>query len=366
MTRVIGVMSGTSLDGIDICYVRFNDNGFKLINYTEVAYSSTIKMKIEKAISNNMDIGELTSLHYELGYEYSRAIKIALLKFAITNDEVDIIANHGQTIFHNDNKPEVIDSTLQLGCGDIIKSQLNTNVVTDFRAADISLGNKGAPLVQIFDKYLINIYNLESCGFLNIGGISNIYIDSIDKSFDTGPGNMMINYATKKLYNMDFDNDGLIADKGKVNIPMLNYLMSHDYFNQNTQLSTGREDFGDHYANEILLRFKSIPHCDIIATLTQFTANSIAHQILKYVDDIKQTIYVSGGGAYNTTLLKLLRNNFKNTSVLLIDELGIKANQKEAVAFAYFGYANYNNICLQSQNGKQTIYGVLHKKGNYE
>ncbi len=363
MTSVIGVMSGTSLDGIDICYTKIDENNFQIIDYIEIDYLDNIKSKIILAINGEMSLSELTSLDYELGYEYSRAIKLAFTKFGITSNDVDVIANHGQTIYHNDNKHGTINSTMQLGCGDIIKEQIDVDVVTDFRAADIAVGNKGAPLVQIFDKYLVGSKNLFNSSFLNIGGIANIYINKVNKSFDTGPGNMMINYAVKKLYNQEYDKDGLIALGGEVNSEMLDYLLEHKYFKNNEQLSTGREDFGDDYTELILNKFKTLNSQDIITTLTKFSADSIAKAFLKELKDEKQSIYVSGGGAYNKTLLMFLNQNFEKTKVMTIDEIGIGANLKEAAAFAYFGYANYNNIKLETQNGRKTILGVLHRRG---
>lgn len=363
MTRVIGIMSGTSLDGIDICYTKIDANNFEIINYIEVDYLDDIKLKISRAIAGKMTLSQLTSLDYELGYEYSRALKIAYDNFKITTSDVDLIANHGQTIYHNDNKPGTISSTMQLGCGDIIKEQLSADVVNNFRAADIAVGNKGAPLVQIFDKYLVESRNLEDCSFLNIGGIANIYIAEANQSFDTGPGNMMINYAVKKLYDQEYDTDGLIAASGETNQLMLEMLLDHRYFQREDQLSTGREDFGDDYTKQVIDEFRMLSNEDIVATLTRFTADSIAKEFLKKVADKKQTIYVSGGGAYNKTLLMFLNQNFKNTKVVAIDEIGIGANLKEAAAFAYFGYANYNNIKLETQNGQMTILGVLHRRG---
>lgn len=363
MTKVIGVMSGTSLDGIDICYVDFKPEGFKILNYIEVDFVDEVKEKIIKAINGDMSISQLTSLDYELGFEYARALKLAMKEFKIESSDVDVIANHGQTIYHNDNKHGVVDSTMQLGCGDIIKEQLQIDVVTNFRAADIAVGNKGAPLVQIFDKYLMDILDLENCSFLNIGGISNIYIDKLNKSFDTGPGNMMINHAMKKFYNLDFDRDGKIAAQGQVNNEMLEYLLKHEYFHKIDQSSTGREDFGDDYTESILKKFEYMKNQDIISTLTKFTADSISAEVLKNIQDAEQTIYVSGGGVYNKTLLMFLKENFKNIIVLPLDEIGVGANLKEAVAFAYFGFANYNNIKLKTQNGRETILGTLHKRG---
>lgn len=363
MNKVIGVMSGTSLDGIDICYVDFKPSGFEILNYTEIDFLDEVKEKIIKAINDDLSISQLTSLDYELGFEYARAIKLAMKAFKIQSCDIDVIANHGQTIYHNDSKPGTIDSTMQLGCGDILKEQMQIDVVTNFRAADIAVGNKGAPLVQIFDKYLIDTLNLENCCFLNIGGISNIYIDQLNKSFDTGPGNMMINYAMKKFYNLDFDRDGKIAYQGDVNIELLEFLLKHEYFQNTEQLSTGREDFGDQYTESVLNKFEYLKNEDIISTLTKFTADSITVEVLKNLQDVKQTIYVSGGGVYNKTLLKFLQENFENIIVLPLDEIGIGANLKEAAAFAYFGFANYNNIKLETQNGRETILGTLHKRG---
>lgn len=363
MTSVIGVMSGTSLDGIDICHVLIDNQTFNVQNYAEFDYLPEVKQKVILGIKGDLALSQLTSLDYELGYEYARVLKKALVQFGLTASDVDVIANHGQTIYHNDNKSGTVNSTMQLGCGDIIKEQLQIDVVSNFRAADIAVGNKGAPLVQIFDQYLINQFELPTCSFLNIGGIANIYISSKKFAFDTGPGNMMINYAVQKLYGYEYDNNGQIAKQGQVNQQLLDTLLNHEYFKQDVQLSTGREDFGDDYCQMILDQFKFVTNEDIITTLTKFTADSITNQFLKYTTDENQMIYVSGGGAYNQTLMKFLNANFENTKVEPIDNIGIGANLKEAAAFAYFGYANYNQIKLKTLNGRETILGVLHRKG---
>ncbi len=363
MINVIGVMSGTSLDGIDICHVSFNKDDYQINNYLEVEYTDVIKSKIRKAINQQLTLSQLTSLDYELGYEYARAIKLALKTWNTQASTIDVVANHGQTIYHNDNKPGTISSTLQLGCGDIIKQQLNVDVVTNFRSADIAVGNKGAPLVQIFDDYLIEKKKLNNAMFLNIGGISNIYIQAINNSFDTGPGNMLINYAVSRLYNCEFDRGGQIAASGNVNECLLEELLDHSYFKNDSQVSTGREDFGDDYCEKILTKYSTIPNPDIICTLTKFTADSIAQEVLKRILDSEGTIYVSGGGAYNERLILFLSENFDRIKIKRIDDIGICANQKEAVAFAYFGYANYSNIKLKTLNGCKTILGVLHRRG---
>lgn len=366
MCNVIGVMSGTSLDGIDICHVMFTNTSFMIRSYIELPYTKEIKKKIRLALNEKLTISELTSLHYELGYEYSRVLKIAIAKWNLNQGDIDLIANHGQTIYHNDSKPQTINSTMQLGCGEIIKTELKIDVVTDFRAADIALGNKGAPLVQLFDKYLTSIKNLGRVSFLNIGGIANLYIEKANMSFDTGPGNMMINYATHKLFTQDYDVDGNIALKGEVNQDLLEYLQGHNYFKQNQQSSTGREDFGDEYTKSILEKFQQVNKYDIITTLTKFTADSIAKGYLQYCNDEEGIIYVSGGGCYNQVLMQLLQANLRNVKIKSIDELGINPSQKEALAFAYLGYANLKNIKLKTLNGKEAILGVYHKGGCYE
>ncbi len=356
-------MSGTSLDGIDVCLVEFNLQDFKIVEYQEFDYNPDIKQKVIAAINHQLTLSQLTSLHYELGEQYAEVIGQALELWNQDYSSIDVIANHGQTIYHNDNKPGTVASTMQLGCGDVIKQKLNIDVVTDFRAADIAVGNSGAPLVQIFDQYLVESLNLENSSFLNIGGIANIYIDRLGVSFDTGPGNMMINYAMSKLYQCEYDRDGVIAASGQIDQQLLADLLSHSYFSNSQQRSTGREDFGDEYTEQILNLYRHLKPEDVIATLTMFTAKSIANEYLKLETTPNGRIYVSGGGAYNQTLIKFLQGCLEFTSVASIDQIGVGADAKEAVAFAYFGFANYRNMKLKTLNGKQTILGVLHKRG---
>lgn len=345
----IGLMSGTSLDGIDVCLASHENNHHELIEFRSYAYSEALKQKILKASKlDTSNVQLICSLNKELGMAYVDAIK-KFLKDTNTNiDDISFIANHGQTIWHN---PEMIDgtypSTLQIGDASYISYAFNKTVVFDFRSLDISAGGCGAPLVPVIDYLLFK--DKAPAILLNIGGISNItYIPKNKKqeevvAFDTGPGNMLIDGLMMKLYNLPYDEDGSIALKGNVSKELLDYLMKDEYYDLDYPKSTGREKYNEDYINKIIdiSNKLNLKNEDIIRTVTKLTSSAIKYQIKKFFKEFDGVLIPAGGGCNNPVMMKDLESS--DYTLQKIDDFNISADAKEAYAFSILGYLRLTN-----------------------
>lgn len=357
----IGLMSGTSLDGIDVCLASHENNHHELIAFRSYAYSDELKQKILKASKlDTSNVQLICSLNKELGIQYVNAINKFLEDTNTNIDDIAFIANHGQTIWHN---PESIDgtypSTLQIGDASYISYKLNKTVVFDFRSLDISAGGCGAPLVPVIDYLLFK--DKAPAILLNIGGISNITYIPKDKqqeqvvAFDTGPGNMLIDGLMMKLYNLPYDEDGRVALKGQVSKELLDALMQDEYYDQKYPKSTGREKYSHEYIDYILQLSKKfkLKNEDIIRTVTALTASAIKYQIKKFFKDFDGVLIPAGGGCNNPVIMKDLESD--DYTLQKIDRYNISADAKEAYAFAILGYLRLTNQAsnLRSVTGSQ-------------
>ncbi len=363
---ICGIMSGTSLDGIDIAFVQVRDHGestqIKLEAFEEIPFEDEVQEMIRRnSEPDSSSVNEICFLHTLLGYVYADAVKSTAMKHNIDVSSVDLIGLHGQTIHHLP-KPRhysrySIGSTLQIGNGSTLAALLNLPVISDFRSADVTLGGQGAPLVPYFDYIMFRSDDTDRA-MINIGGIANITVlkkgCSLNEviAFDTGPGNMVIDGLMRHYYNKDYDMNGSIASQGHVHNEMLLSLLQHSYIEQPFPKSTGREMFGDNYLHTIIRVAEEKYHLtpeDIIATLTQFTIACIAHAIRKYVrEDSSLEIIVSGGGAQNKQMMQCLKDTLSSASITPIDTFGIPSNAKEAICFSVLAnewlYGNAVNI----------------------
>ncbi|MFH1052373.1 MAG: anhydro-N-acetylmuramic acid kinase [bacterium] len=355
---VSGLMSGTSLDGVDAALVKFwNFKGkhkFKLIDFQYLPFKSDFKKAILNVINSKILISEVSSLNFQLADYFIKAIDLLLSKNKVKRSNVDLIGMHGQTVWHeppNKNKLSTQNSqlptTLQLGSAPVLCHNLNIPVISDFRSADVALGGQGAPLVPIFDREFLSD-KMRNVIALNIGGISNITYLPMNGdviAIDTGPGNVLIDTFSKTLFRTDFDNHGSIAVSGKFSEPLFNYLTKIKYIKDKPPKSTGRELFDKKLSEKIIqiIRKYKIPKNDVIFTLTQFTAWSIAVNIRLFADEHSRVV-VSGGGANNLTLLKLLRLELPKAEIICSDDIGIDSDAKEAICFAYLAWRNIANL----------------------
>lgn len=367
----VGLMTGTSLDGVDVALVKLSGQGFdtqcRLIHFVSLPLSAVLKQRIQQECNNESStVAGICALNVELGDLYVKSVKHllqavetmgetmpeALLGFS---GKLDFIASHGQTIYHL--PPKVakregrVASTLQIGDPSSLAYHFTTDVYFNFRMMDIAAGGDGAPLVPLTELILYR-HPHKNRLLQNIGGIGNVTImpkNAVAEevyAFDTGPGNMMMNDAMKLLYDQDYDEGGVIAASGSLIEALFAELKAHPYLKVSPPKSTGRELFGSHYTHDLLARYHAEKAEDIIHTLTRFTAFSIAESYQQFIlPNMKvDEVIVGGGGAYNPTLMSDLQAALPALKVMTNEAIGISSDAKEAIAFAVLGYQTYHRL----------------------
>ncbi|WP_371376079.1 anhydro-N-acetylmuramic acid kinase [Sporomusa aerivorans] len=342
---VAGLMSGTSLDGIDAALVRIEGSGpscrVKQVAFKTVAYEQGLRQAILKVCrQDSASVADICALNFTLGERFAAAVAEVCQEAGVDLGELDLIGSHGQTIWHIPGS-----STLQIGEPAVIAERTGVITVADFRVRDVAAGGQGAPLVP-YTEYVLYRDNRKTRLLQNIGGIANVTVlpagcgPETVTAFDTGPGNMLIDYTVSRITGgrFAFDDAGRMAGCGRVNAGMLAELLAHPYLAQQPPKSTGRELFGEPFAGGLVGKHlaRGMSGEDIVATLTAFTAESIAGSyrlfILPYytVDEV----IVSGGGSHNQVLLAMLRRQLPDIPVRTQEEAGFSSDAKEAVAFA--------------------------------
>ncbi len=347
--KIIGLMSGTSCDSIDagLCEV-YPDLSCKLITGINYKYPEHIRAKIFNLFNGQADIQDVCQMNFAIGHCFADACKLIISE----HEKPDMIASHGQTIYHfpYDDKLDGINlrSTLQIGESSVIAEETGCMVISNFREADIAAGGDGAPLVCFADEKWFKPLKKNVC-VQNIGGISNVTVVSKENDtfgFDTGAGNIIIDYCANKFFGMPCDKDGAIANEGSISESWLECLLQEEYYFKKPPKTTGREYFSPKYI-ENALKFGPKDPKDILATVTALTAKSIAQSYERFIYphmNIEEVI-IGGGGAYNPTLMKYLRHYLpKHVNLKTHDDYGISNNFKEVMAFALLGYCNYYGI----------------------
>ncbi|MBM3759588.1 MAG: anhydro-N-acetylmuramic acid kinase [Acidobacteria bacterium] len=358
--RVAGIMSGTSLDGIDVAVVDINWPAIKLVAFASTPYPAQLRKRILAVSNTNCHTRDIARLHYELGERYAAAV------LAMNVKKIDLIGCHGQTIYHEGPK-----CTMQIGEGAIIAERTGIETITNFRARDIAAGGQGAPLVPFFDWMTLTHSEVNRVS-INIGGIANVH--ALPKkakakdvfAFDTGPGNMVIDQlahlATKG--KQSYDKDGKLARKGALNRKLLAQLLKDKYFLKAPPKSAGREQYGKELIEK--LSATGLPIEDLIATATAFTACSIAESIERFITPKFKVdeCLVSGGGVYNPVLMAELQGLLPKSYVHAIDDIGIPSDAKEAMAFAYLAAATKlgkpSNLPASTGARKSVLLGEIH------
>jgi anhydro-N-acetylmuramic acid kinase len=347
---VAGVMSGTSADGINVAIVRIGKSPSQtpgLLGHREFPYPSRVRAAVLAAMNaGSASVADLSRLNFLLGELYADAVIATQRSLRV---KVDLVGCHGQTLYHQgDHRPFLgrrIATTWQTGEAAVLAARLGVPIVTDFRPADMAAGGKGAPLVPYLD-YLW--FRDEKLGRIvqNIGGIANLTAippganASRIFAFDTGPGNMVIDAVTEKLFGQTFDRGGKLAAAGNVIEPVVAQFLRRSFFQAKPPKTAGREEFGREFVAEFLRACGNAPRHDVIATAAALTARSIADAVERFVLGKARNkfheIVVSGGGAKNATLMKMLSAEFTdlNIRLRLSDEFGLPSQAKEAVAFA--------------------------------
>lgn len=357
---VIGLISGTSADGVDAALVKIvgrEPKRVEMIAFTTKPYPTEIRETVLR-VSHNGDVETLCWLNFVLGEIFAEAALEVIKVAGVSAKRVSLIGSHGQTVRHLPPKPSSSVprplsrqvGTLQIASPAVIAFRTGIPVVSDFRTKDMAAGGQGAPLVPLVDWLLLR-HSRKNRIALNIGGIANLTVlpagarASDVVAFDSGTGNMLIDGAVRHFScgQESFDRNGEWAKRGKVDKNLLRWLMRHPFLRQPPPKSTGREMFGESFLQRILERSKRLglaPH-DVVATLTAFTASSVADAIERFVlpkvGSVDELI-VSGGGANNPVLMAMLKERMPQISIHRSDEFGINADAKEAIAFAVLAH----------------------------
>ena len=340
-----GLMSGTSLDGIDAALVRFDGDAERpdqagLIAFRTDPYEQDLASRLTEAVSGRAGAQELCDLAFELGERFSDAVLALLADANVAASEVTAIGSHGQTIWHRPPAGGSAGATLQIGESAVLAERTGIDVIADFRVRDVAAGGHGAPLTPLFDLLVLAdpergraIQNLGGMG--NVTGLPRPGSNEGPIAFDTGPGVALLDAATRKLTGgrLVFDTDGALAADGTVIDEALDVWLEDPFFARSPPRSTGRERFGNAALEPWLGLFSGARTEDLLATLTELTARTVgdSYRFLGFHPD---EVLLCGGGARNRTLVEMLRRSLPDSALRTTDELGISAEAKEAVSFA--------------------------------
>ena len=333
MTRklVLGVLSGTSADGIDVAAVSGLPGRPRIVAAATYPFRRTTREAVRRAV--HMTLAELNALDRELAEDFAAAVRRLLRAHRLRSRDVAVIGSHGQTLWH---APRVMST--QRGAPAVIAARTGIAVAADFRVDDIAAGGEGAPLVPVLDELLLGPRSrARRIAALNIGGIANVTLLSrgrVTAAFDTGPGNGLIDAAMRRFCGRPCDRDGVLAASGRVDAVLLRRLLAHPYYTRRPPKSTGLEMFGEEYLARVLAGGRIAPR-DAVATLTELTALTVARELRRF--DAAE-VWVAGGGLRNPTLMARLADLCRPTKVHNVSELGIDPDYKEAVLFALLGH----------------------------
>jgi anhydro-N-acetylmuramic acid kinase len=368
---VAGVMSGTSADGIDVALVKITDAGnstsrkttagpprkVQLLGHAAFDYPAKVREAVLAAMNaSSASVADLSRLNFLLGELYADAVQAAQRRFHV---KADLVGCHGQTLYHQGSAQKFlvrrVACTWQAGEAAVIAARVGVPMVSDFRPADMAAGGKGAPLVPFLDYLWFRDARVGRI-VQNIGGIANLTAIPAGAdaknvfAFDTGPGNMVIDAVTDKLFGQPFDRGGKIAASGRVIERVVTQTLKRTFFRAKPPKTAGREEFGREFVREFLGECGRARKQDIVATATALTARSITDSIARFVlagSFAKASFHeliVSGGGAKNATLMRMLQEQLAPLNIRLrfSDDFGLPSQAKEAAAFALLAYETWN------------------------
>ena len=375
--RVAGLMSGTSADGVDAAVTEIRGRSVRVLAHGTVPYSRAIRERVYRLFDPETSrVNEICRMNFILGEVFAEALLRLLRDRKIPPGSLDLVGSHGQTIYHipcgDTFRGRRLRSTLQIGEPSVIAERTGITTVADFRCRDIAAGGEGAPLVPFADHALFS-HPRKSRAVLNIGGIANVtWLSAGTKlpdviAFDTGPGNMAMDRAARRLTKgrRRYDRDGRMAARGVPDEALLSRMLRHPFLRRKPPKSTGREMFGDAFADawiERALRRGRSPE-DVLATLTAFTARSSVDAFRRHLPARADEVILCGGGAHNGAMVSLLKKALAPAAVLLTDDFGIAADAKEAVSFAVLAHAAVkgipNNVPGATGAAHSTILGKI-------
>jgi len=378
--RVIGLISGTSVDGIDVALTEIEGEGYDLrvdlLDGCTVPYPDDLRQRILAVCAGQpITLTALADLDEAIAHQFAQAAQRVIDQ----SGPVDLVASHGQTVFHRPIQGDQLAYSVQLGRGASMARRLGVPTVSNFRRADIEAGGEGAPLVPIVDLCLLSHPQQRRC-VQNIGGIGNVtYLPTWDRSqtpqppailgWDTGPGNSLIDIAITTLSEgaLTYDADGAWAAQGTPCQDLIHDWLQNPYLHQPPPKSTGRELFGWDYFQRCYAdaQRQGLSPTDIVATLTQFTAATIAQSYRSFLPALPDAILVGGGGCRNPMLMAYLQAEFPEIPVTPTDKAGVPAGDKEALAFAVLGYWRWQefpgNLPAVTGAGTTTLLGECHR-----
>ncbi len=349
----LGLMSGTSGDGVDLALVEISGRHLatdvKLLAFNSYPYPRSLRKRILEL--NSAKAEEICEMNFILGEVFASCVLKFLQHHGYQTNQVDFLGSHGHTVYHISQVPGKINSTLQIGEGAVIAARTGILTIGDFRPGDIAAGGIGAPLVPFADFVLFREKG-KVRAFINIGGIANVTVvpEKLEEvlAFDTGPGNMVIDDLVS-IYTKGkkkFDSLGKIAAQGRVQEELLSRMRQHPYFRLEPPKSTGREIFGKPFLKEFISAARKASFPDLIATATYLTAISIFDAFKNYIFPKFRIdeVFISGGGLHNKTLLRFMKELFQPIPIKTLNALGIDGDAKEAVAFALLADATLQGI----------------------
>ena len=339
--RVAGIMSGTSLDGIDVAIADITRTQLQTVAVHSEPYPASLRARILQVSNADTHTSAISRLNFELGERYAAAVQRACLHAGLKLPTIELIGCHGQTIFHEEG------NTLQVGESSVIAERLKIPVISDFRTRDIAAGGQGAPLVPFVDYRLFR-HATKGRVALNIGGIANFTAIPAGGTpeqviaFDTGPGNMVMDGLVWDLTDgkQRFDRNGAIAARAEIHRPLLESLLQDPYYRAKPPKSAGREQYGAAFITR--LKSTGLDPERLIATATALTATTIAKAIQRFIAFPVSEVIVSGGGAHNKTLMALLTSLLPELSIATTNDFGIPVNAKEALAFAVLAWESFH------------------------
>lgn len=354
----IGVMSGTSLDGVDVALCKIGDDGFEFICANAYSFDKSLKNEVLHLIDSAVRLSDIGKIDVMLGRFFAKCINLFINQNSLNPAQIHAIGLHGQTVWHEPSSTHPF--SMQLGDPNSVAELTGISVVGDFRQRDVVCGGQGAPFAPAFHNYIFA--KEPQTAVVNIGGMANITILGEKLSgYDTGCGNVLLDYWVQKHLFFSYDKSGTWAASGKVINKLLESFLNEPFFAKEAPKSTGRELFNAAWLEEKLRDFQDEKPENVQATLTELTAKSIALEVMRHSS---KRVIICGGGAKNGFLLKRLEALLPETKVLTSDECGVDSEFMEAMAFAYLAYKRVHNepVALSSVTGatKDLILGGIY------
>jgi anhydro-N-acetylmuramic acid kinase len=371
--RVVGLMSGTSADGVDAAAVEIDRGKIRLLAFDTFAYPAGLRRQVlDLCRPESARLDDICHHNFVLGEVFADAVIKLCSKSDISLGSIDLIGSHGQTIYHQPSgrrySGKTIRSTLQIGEPSVIAQRTGVTTIADFRPRDMAAGGQGAPLVPYADYVLFKHKKLTRA-IQNIGGIANVTFlpggctqDDII-AFDTGPGNMVIDDIIRFISDggKRYDAGGKMAARGRVDKRLLDELLRHPFFRRHPPKSTGREEFAEWIYQRV--GRKSLADADIVATVTALTAKSIAQAYRRFLKVMPDELILCGGGSHNRALVEMLHAELPDVKMLSTDDFGISVDAREAVSFAILAWATImgmkNNVPVATGAERPVILGKI-------